>query len=106
LAVPGIDAALARATANVIGVSPIIGSSAISGPAHKLMTAQGLEPSAVGVSRFYSEFLDSFVIDSADAPLRRTIEALGIGIVETSILMQSLDDKRRLAREVMALVEK
>jgi LPPG:FO 2-phospho-L-lactate transferase len=106
LAVPGISEALARATANVIGVSPIIGSSAISGPAHKLMTAQGLEPSAVGVSRFYSEFLDSFVIDSADAPLRRTIEALGIGIVETPILMQSLDDKRRLAREVMALVEK
>jgi LPPG:FO 2-phospho-L-lactate transferase len=106
LAVPGISEALARATANVTGVSPIIGGSAISGPAHKLMTAQGWEPSAVGVARIYAEFLDRFVIDRADAPLRRTIEALGIGIVETSILMQTLADKRRLAREVVALVEK
>ena len=106
LAVPGIRDALSQATATVIGISPIIGDSAISGPAHKLMIAQGWEPSVVGVARIYAELLDRFVIDGADVQLRHAIEALGIRIMETSILMQSLADKRRLAREVVALVEK
>ena len=41
LAVPGIRDALKQATVSIIGVSPMIGESAISGPAHKLMAAAG-----------------------------------------------------------------
>ena len=84
----------------------MIGDSAISGPAHKLMAAQGMEPSALGVAKGYAEFLDQFVIDRADEKLRGKIESLGIKVVATSVIMKSLDDKRRLAREVLALFEK
>jgi len=106
LAVPGIRAALNQATATVVGVSPIIGESAISGPAHRLMAAEGWEPSALGAARSYAAFLDRFVIDGEDEKLRGKLEALDVEVVATSILMKSLADKRRLAREVVALIEK
>ncbi|MET0502872.1 MAG: 2-phospho-L-lactate transferase [Candidatus Binatia bacterium] len=106
LAISGIKDALQQATATVVGVSPMIGDSAISGPAHRLMAAQGLAPSALGAAGSYADFLDGFVIDHADEGLRDELEALKIKVVAASILMKSLADKRRLAREVLALIEK
>lgn len=106
LAVPGIRSALKRTTAPVIGVSPIIGELAISGPAHKLMAAERMEPSALGTVRSYADFLDQFVIDNADESLTGKLEALGIAVVVTSIRMKSLSDKQRLARQVLALIKK
>ena len=106
LAVPGVRQALKQVTASVVGVSPMIGESAISGPAHRLMAAQCLAPSALGAASSYADFLDEFVIDHADEKQRGKLEALKIKVVATSILMKSLADKRRLAREVLALVEK
>src|SRR5262249_55134072 len=47
LAVSGIRDALKHVNVSIVGVSPIIGESAISGPAHKLMAAHGMEPSAL-----------------------------------------------------------
>jgi LPPG:FO 2-phospho-L-lactate transferase len=106
LAVPGIRDALKQATARVVGVSPIIGELAISGPAHKLMAAVGTEPSALGTAKGYADFLDQFVIDDADETAGSKLEALGIGIFVTSIRMNSPGDKQRLARRVLALVDK
>jgi LPPG:FO 2-phospho-L-lactate transferase len=106
LAVPGIRDSLKQVTAPVVGVSPMIGELAISGPAHKLMTAVGLEPSALGTVIGYADFLDRFVIDGGDEALTGKLEALGIELVVTAIRMQSLGDKRRLARRVLALIDK
>ena len=106
LAVSGIRDAIKKAASPVIGVSPIIGDSAISGPAHKLMAAQGWEASAAGVVKAYVDLLDTFVIDSSDGKLRERIQGLGIKVAMTSIRMDSDADKERLAREVLALAEK
>jgi LPPG:FO 2-phospho-L-lactate transferase len=106
LAVSEIRKALCHSVVTVVGVSPIIGAAAISGPAHKLMAASGLEPSAFGVADSYRDLLNRFVIDSEDRALRGRIEGLGIRVLETSIRMTSRADKRRLAREVLALIEK
>ena len=106
LAVPGIREAIKKATAKVIGVSPIIGDSAISGPAHKLMVAQGWEASALGVAQSYADLLDTFLIDKTDEDLCGRIQGLGIQVVTTQIRMDSNADKKRLAREVLALAEK
>ena len=106
LAIPGVRNALIETNAPVVAVSPMIGESAISGPAHKLMAAQGINPSAFGVAKGYAGFLDQFVIDRKDEQLRHKIESLGIKTVATSVMMQTLDDKRRLACEVLALFEK
>jgi LPPG:FO 2-phospho-L-lactate transferase len=106
LAVPGIRNAIKTANASVIGVSPIIGDSAISGPAHKLMVAQGHEASALGVAQTYVDLLDSFLIDKADEELCGKIQRSGIKTSATSIRMDSQAEKRRLAREVLALADK
>ncbi len=105
LAVPGIRAALSETTATVVAVSPMIGASAISGPAHKLMVTAGFEPSALGVAQAYADFLDIFVIAAEDEGVKSRIEALGIRAVLGDIVMSNLEGKKRLAREVLALLE-
>jgi LPPG:FO 2-phospho-L-lactate transferase len=106
LAIPGVRNALTETKAHVVAVSPMIGESAISGPADKLMAAQGMNPSAFGVAKGYAGFLDHFVIDREDEKLRDNIEALEIKVATTSVIMKTIDDKRRLAREVLALLQK
>jgi LPPG:FO 2-phospho-L-lactate transferase len=103
LAVPGIRSALKATPAPIIGVSPIISKAAISGPAHKLMAAMGTEPSAAAVAEGYADFLDIFVIDHEDAESKNRIEKSGIRVTASAIRMHSAVDKRRLAREVVAL---
>jgi LPPG:FO 2-phospho-L-lactate transferase len=104
LAVPGIREALRETRASVVAVSPIVGGAPVSGPADKFMAATGWEVSSTGVARAYADFLDVIFVDSEDRGLRGAIEALGVKTVTTSIRMESLDDKRRLAREVLASV--
>ncbi|HET9915689.1 MAG TPA: 2-phospho-L-lactate transferase [Candidatus Binatia bacterium] len=106
LAVPGIRHALQQFGAPVVGVSPIIGSAAISGPAHKLMIAAGFEASVVGVARCYAEILDTLLIADEDRASEPIVEALGVAPLRTDIRMGNIADKRRLAREVLASAKK
>jgi LPPG:FO 2-phospho-L-lactate transferase len=106
LSVPGIRACLEQARAPVIGVSPMIGAAAISGPAHKLLIASGFDPSVVGVAKCYKNFLDMLMIADEDSACRPLIEAFKIAPVCADIRMASVSDKRRLARELLALVQK
>ncbi|HEX9455760.1 MAG TPA: 2-phospho-L-lactate transferase [Candidatus Binatia bacterium] len=107
LSVPGIRAALMESAAPVIAISPIIGTTAISGPADKLMVASGFEACALGVAQYYAVFLDILLIDDDDGKVwRDPVERLGIQVVTTHIRMPGLGDKRRLARELLALVRK
>jgi LPPG:FO 2-phospho-L-lactate transferase len=106
LAVPGIRDALKETSATVVGVSPIIGAAAITGPAHKLMSASGWEVSALGVARAYADILDVFVVANEDQSLKAGIEELNVRAVTAEIRMSSPADKKRLAREVLALAKK
>lgn len=104
LAVPGIRAALKKTKAPVIAVSPIIQGAALSGPADKLMAAMGWEASALGAAGAYADFLDVMLIAHEDQALMPKIEKLGVKPMVGSIRMNSLQDKRRLAQEVLALL--
>jgi LPPG:FO 2-phospho-L-lactate transferase len=104
LAVPGIREALRETKAAVLAVSPIIGGRPVSGPADRLMAAVGLEVSSFGVAKAYADFVDFFALAPEDKNWRTRIEALGVKTVEKTIRMNSLDDKRNLARELLALL--
>ncbi len=104
LVVPGIRSALRETRARIIAVSPIIRGMPYSGPAHKFMAAMGIEVSAFGVANAYRDFLTLILIALEDSELMRRIEGLGIQTVTTSIRMESLDDRRRVAREILALL--
>ncbi len=67
LAVDGVRDALKRTNARVVGVSPIVAGLPLKGPADKMLRGLGVEVSAFGVAKFYSDFLDAFVIDTKDA---------------------------------------
>ncbi len=98
LGVPGIRPALRRTKAKVAAISPIIGGKTVKGPADKLMRAIGVEPSCLGVAEFYSDFLDTLILDRIDKNLAPKIEALGIKAVVTNTLMRTIPDEVRLAR--------
>jgi LPPG:FO 2-phospho-L-lactate transferase len=106
LSVPGVRQTLRESGRRIVGVSPIIARAAISGPAHTLMRANDLEPSVRGVAKGYADILDVLLVDPEDQPLYGDIEKLGVKPVSANIRMNSLADKRRLAREVLALLEK
>ena len=101
LSVKGIREALKNTKAKIVGVSPIIAGAPVKGPADKLMRGLGCEVSAFGVAELYVDFLDSFIIDVADAPDKQRIERLGVKVKVMNTLMKSLEDKVRLAKAVL-----
>jgi len=106
LAVPGVRDEVAAFTGPRIAVSPIVGGKALKGPAAKMMAELGRDVSSVGVARYYEGICDCLVIDTVDAAEASAVEALGMDAVVTSTVMQSDDDKDRLARKILALAER
>ena len=101
LSVKGIREALRKTKASKVGVSPIIAGAPIKGPADKLLRGLGHEVSAFGVAELYADFLDTFVIDVADASSRDRIEGLGLKVKVANTLMRSLADKVQLAKVIL-----
>jgi LPPG:FO 2-phospho-L-lactate transferase len=106
LALPGLTEALAAAQAPIVAVSPIIGGTAVRGPADRMFASLGGEASALGVARHYADrypgVLDGLVIDEVDAGQAEAIGRLGLACRVTATLMLGDDDRRRLALEVLA----
>lgn len=102
LAVPGLRAALARSEAPVIAVSPLIGGQAIKGPTAKIMAELSIPATASAIAAHYHGLIDALVVDVADA---RHVEALDLPVLVTPTLMTSVDDKVRLAREILRLAD-
>jgi LPPG:FO 2-phospho-L-lactate transferase len=83
----------------------MIGNEAISGPAAKYMKAMSLENSPIGVARYYSDFLDKFVISVNDHHLSTEINRLGIKPYEADIIMRNDYDEVRLASYLLKQFE-
>lgn len=104
LAVPGIREALRETPARVAAVSPIVGHTAVSGPAGILMAAQGLPVSIAGVAQAYEDFLDILIADLSDAEAAKKLNRHGLQVHCTNTIMRSADDKAKLARTLLALL--
>jgi LPPG:FO 2-phospho-L-lactate transferase len=99
LALPGVRAALRGCRAPVAAVSPIIGGKAVKGPTAKMMEELGLPIGAAAVARYYGDILGLYIADEADAD---EVGGLGLPVVLAPTLMRNLDDKKALARWVLA----
>src|SRR3984893_11507157 len=104
LAVPGIMEALKQTRAPVAAVSPIIGNTAVSGPAGILMAAQGLPVSIAGVAQAYREFLDILVVDNREAKAAEELKQSGLRVHCANTIMSTADAKVDLARQVLSLM--
>ena len=102
LAVPGIRPWLDQTRASVIAVTPIIAGRALKGPAADMLCDLGHEVSALGVARVYRDIADAFVLDEADRELQPAIEALGVRVMTANTVMNTIEDKKRLAEAVLS----
>ena len=101
LAVPGLRDLIRDLQVPVVAVSPIIAGQAVRGPAARMLEGLGLEVSVVGVARLYADLQPTLLIDESDHELAPAVAAAGARPVVAPILMQSEDDRRRLARRVL-----
>jgi LPPG:FO 2-phospho-L-lactate transferase len=101
LALPGLRRMLAASPARKIGISPIIGGTAVKGPAAKIMSELGMEVSAFGVADYLKDVLSEFVLDTVDEIHATRIEDLGLRSLVTNTLMKSPEDQARLAKEIL-----
>lgn len=107
LAVPGLLAEIAAARGRgvpVVGVSGIVGGKALRGPADRMLTSLGHEPSALGVARLYADagLVNAFVIDRADETLSDEIRGLGLRVTVTNTIIIDTASRATLAREMLA----
>lgn len=95
-AVSAIRQAIESRSVPCVAISPLIGGSAVTGPAARMLTrmAGGATPSHV--TDRYKGLIDAFVIDESDAPAEADVE-----LVATSTLMSDRDAERRLAETVL-----
>lgn len=103
LGVPGIREALRRRRSDVVAVCPIVGGKSLKGPSDKMLAQLGHEASATGVAKLYADFVKTLVIDPTDEAQASTIEALGVKVAVLPAVMNSLADKRKLARALLTL---
>ena len=101
LAIKGIRKELAKKKNKVVAVSPIIGTSAISGPTGKYMEAAGMEVSALGIAKMYAHVCSNLVIDTKDRMQTKEIEALNINVHETKIRMTNKQSEDVLAASIL-----
>lgn len=100
LAVPGIRAAIAQASAPVVGVSPIIRNRVLRGMADVCLKAIGVDASAAGVARHYGSrarggLLDGWLVAPEDAESAGMPG--GVDIVATPLVMTDRRESARIA---------
>jgi len=104
LSVPGVRERIASFRGPRVAVSPIVGGAALRGPAAKLLQELGLPVSSVGVAQQYQGLCDVFVLDQQDAGLAEDVRSLGMEPQVADTIMESDEDKERLARFVCGLI--
>jgi LPPG:FO 2-phospho-L-lactate transferase len=103
LSVPGIKSAIKNK--KIVAVSPIIGNRTVKGPAAKMFSELGIQPSAYAVADHYKSILDCLFVDNSDQQITEEINKLGIRTILTDILMVDRKDRFRLASEVIKYIE-
>ena len=98
LSLPTLRDALRNASVPVIAVSPIIGGKSLKGPLAKMMAEMSLPRRASWFASHYRDFVDGLLIDSTDGALATDIEAMDVRACVADIVMDSLDDRVRLAK--------
>ncbi|MBI4199936.1 MAG: YvcK family protein, partial [Chloroflexi bacterium] len=105
LALPGVREQLEAFRGPRVAVSPIVGEQALRGPAAKMLLELGEEVSCVGVARRLAGICDVLVVDRQDARRVADVRATGVDAVALDTIMESDADKKRLAQEVLQIVQ-
>jgi LPPG:FO 2-phospho-L-lactate transferase len=102
LSLPGVRELLAARRSSVVAVSPIVGGTALKGPADRLLVELGGQASPAGVAERLTEVAGSLVIDEVDAAWKKAVEAAGMRAVVAPTVMSDPGRARHLAQVVLA----
>lgn len=100
LGVPGIRDALRGSLAPVVGVSPIIGGAPVRGHADACLATLDVEVSAAGVAGLYADFLDGWLVDTAD---RGTVRTPRLSVRDLDLRMRDVPGAARIAGAALDL---
>ena len=95
LGVPGIRDALRGTAAPVVGVSPLIAGAPVRGHADVCLSAIGVAATATGVAGLYTDFLDGWLVDPADAT--STVPGVRVRAHDSALLMTSRETAADIA---------
>ena len=101
LAVKGVREKLKSSKARVIAVSPIVGGDAVKGPTANNLRDLGFSVSAYTIAKYYSDFIDGFMLDKGDENEISRIESLGMQVGLADTVMTDLQSKIKLAEDVL-----
>ena len=88
----------------IVAVSPIVGGQAVKGPAAKMYSELGIEPSAFAVAKHYAGLGNGFILDQIDSQLTKSVRGLNMQICVTNTLMKSHDDRKLLASDILDFI--
>ena len=83
------------------GVNSHAPFKSLKGPSDKMMAELGYDVSALGVARLYRDICGTILIDDVDEGAMFAIDALPMRAIAAPSVMRTLEDKERLAREVL-----
>ena len=105
LAVKGVREKLKSSNARVLAVSPIVGGDAVKGPTANNLRDLGFSVSAYTIAKYYSDFIDGFMLDKGDENEISRIESLGMQVGLADTVMTDLQSKIKLAEDVLRFSE-
>ncbi len=111
LAVPGIRDALRATSAPVVGISPIIGGTAVRGMADRCLQTIGVETSADAVGLHYGSrgsggVLDAWLVDETDAAAVPALESAGIRTAAVPLWMHDVPATAAIAAHALTLANR
>jgi LPPG:FO 2-phospho-L-lactate transferase len=92
LEVPGMREALAGAAAPVVAVSPFVDGRSLKGPTEHFCAWAGIDPSAAGIARAYTDVIDAIVADE---------DVEGLPCLVTDTLLDTAGRRRQLAQNIV-----
>jgi LPPG:FO 2-phospho-L-lactate transferase len=96
LAIPEMRQAMLDSPAPIVAISPIVGGAVLKGPTEAFMRWAGFEATTASIAACYSGLIDGLV---ADEP------AGGVPVLQTDTLMADAAGRRRVAAETLRFAE-
>jgi LPPG:FO 2-phospho-L-lactate transferase len=103
-ALKNFDATLTARRDTVVAISPIVAGAALKGPADRMMSEMGHEPSVVGVARLYAPIASTLVIDTADEHLISDVEREGMRCIATNTIMKTAEISAALTQTCLSAI--
>jgi len=103
-ALKNFDATLAARRDTVVAISPIVAGAALKGPADRMMSEMGHEPSVVGVARLYAPIASTLIIDTADEQLISAVEREGMRCIATNTIMKTAEISAALTQTCLSAI--